>query len=63
MSRHTPSPWLAHGQNIVDAVHGGHLAEVARFRGEWEWNAKLMASAPELLLAGLPMIYRLPSTR
>jgi hypothetical protein len=51
MSKHTQSPWLAQNADIVDATHSGHIASIHRFRGEWEWNARLIASAPELLTA------------
>ena len=62
---HTPGPWCLHPNNKVDIISGkdrflvAHVGKDARDPSEYEANARLIASAPEMLkilqtIVGLP---------
>jgi len=64
MSEHTPSPWKWHWRqedgiatgSIFSEIHPGHAYAVAmtpryQTQAQWEADARLIAAAPELLVA------------
>lgn len=70
-SAHTPGPWSAHVANSelrthcdhVNTVHGLHVCDVASYGASLEQraaNARLIASAPDLLAALEYFVEELP---
>lgn len=50
MNKHTPGPWELRGTRLVTDKHGVIIAEkIGSNDGDSESNARLIASAPELL--------------
>lgn len=57
MSKHTPQPWKARGNEIH--AHGGIVAEVNTIEERGIADARLIAAAPELLAACYAALERL----
>ena len=56
MSAHTPGPWIVNG----DEVYSSHKSQIADCGGfsDSEANARLIAAAPDLLLALIDAMYQ-----
>jgi len=67
MSKHTPGPWrvIGLGSAIYQVEEHTETASFSSFSEHSEANARLIAAAPDLLLALAQMMdgYKLPSVR